>query len=171
MQGRIGVESVVGRGSTFWIELPAAESQLERLQRTGGTGGLPVMSTTAHTILYVEDNIANFELIQQVLADYDQIELLWATELKAGIELARRHHPDLILLDLHLGDKDGAEVLRQLKQDEGMAGIPVVMVSADASPGQIERMISLGAHSYLTKPLDMKHFIKVIEEVLNQEEH
>ena len=169
MRGRMGVESLVGQGSTFWFELPAAESQLERLQRTGGTGELPAISTTARTILYVEDNIANFELIQQVLADYEQIELLWATELKAGIELARQHHPDLILLDLHLGGKDGAEVLLQLKQDEDTAEIPVIMVSADATPGQIERMISLGAHSYLTKPLDMKNFIQVIEELLSED--
>ena len=86
MQGRIGVESVVGQGSTFWVELPSAESQLERLQRTGGTGQLPVMSATARTILYVEDNIANFELIQQVLADYSQIELLWAADPQTGLK-------------------------------------------------------------------------------------
>jgi PAS domain S-box-containing protein len=169
MQGRIGVESMVGRGSTFWIELPSAESQLERLQRTGGTGQLPVISTTARTVLYVEDNIANFELIQQVLADYSQIELLWAADPQTGIEAARLHHPSLILLDLHLGSKDGADVLKQLKQDVETASIPVLMVSADATPGQIERMISLGAHSYLTKPLDIKQFSQLIEELLGEE--
>jgi PAS domain S-box-containing protein len=169
MQGHIGVESMVGRGSTFWIELPSAESQLALLQRTGGTGQLPVMSATARTILYVEDNVANFELIQQVLADYSQIELLWAADPQTGIESARLHHPSLILLDLHLGSRDGADVLKQLKQDVETASIPVVMVSADATSSQIERLISLGAHSYLTKPLDVKQFIQLIEELLGDE--
>lgn len=171
MEGQIGVESIVGRGSTFWIELPSAESQLERLQRTGGTGQLPVMSATARAILYIEDNIANFELIQQVLADYSQIELFWAADPQTGVELARLHHPNLILLDLHLGSRDGAEVLKQLKQDIETAMIPVVMVSADATSGQIERLISLGAHSYLTKPLDIKRFIQLIEELLTEKAH
>jgi CheY-like chemotaxis protein len=128
------------------------------------------MSATARTILYVEDNIANFELIQQILADYSQIELLWAADPQTGIESARLHHPNLILLDLHLGSRDGTEVLKQLKQDVETAMIPVVVVSADATPGQIERLISLGAHSYLTKPLDVKHFIQLMEEILTEKE-
>jgi hypothetical protein len=82
MKGQIGVESALGLGSTFWIELPATESQLRRLQRTGGTGSLPALTETPRTILYIEDNIANFELVQQVLTDYGQIELLWATDLE-----------------------------------------------------------------------------------------
>ena len=171
MHGQIGVESVVGRGSTFWIELPAAESQLARLQRTGGTGKLPIISGSARTILYIEDNIANFELIQQVLADYEQIELLWATSLEASLELARQHQPNLILLDLHLGRTDGAEVLKRLKQDAQTATIPVVMVSADATPGQAERLVSLGAHSYLTKPLDVKLFVQLIENLMGEKVH
>ena len=168
MGGRIGVESMVGRGSTFWIELPLAESQLSVLQRTGGTGQLPVFSTAARTILYVEDNVANFELIQQVLADYSHIELLWAADPQTGIESARLHHPSLILLDLHLGGRDGADLLKQLKQDVETASIPVIMVSADATHRQIERLIALGAHSYLTKPLDVKLFMQLIEDLLSE---
>ena len=170
MKGRIGVKSILGQGSTFWIELPSTESQLDRLQRTGGTAQLPGMSGTGtpRTILYIEDNIANFELIQQVLTDYGQTELLWSTGSEAGIKLAHEHQPNLILLDLHLGGEDGGEVLRQLKEDNQTASIPVVMVSADATPGQIERLLALGAHSYLTKPLDIKLFIKLIEELLRE---
>lgn len=168
MQGQIGVDSMVGRGSTFWVELPSTESPVERLERMGGTGGLPAISTRARKILYVEDNIANFELIQQVLADYSQIKLLWATDAKTGLETALGHRPNLILLDLHLGGTDGAEVLQQLKQDKRTAGIPVVVVSADATSGQVERLISMGAEAYLTKPLNVKHFIRLIEESLGE---
>jgi signal transduction histidine kinase/ActR/RegA family two-component response regulator len=170
MHGQIGVESMVGRGSTFWIELPAAESQVAQLQRTGGTKELPVLAITARKILYVEDNVANYELIQQVLTDSSQIELLWATDQKAGLELAHQHQPNLIMLDLHLGNGTGTEVLRHLKQDKRTAEIPVIIVSADATSGQAERLKSLGAHAYLTKPLDVRQFIQVVEELLGEKE-
>ena len=168
MKGKIGVESVLGQGSTFWVELPAAESQLDRLQRTGDTAKLPTMSVTNRTILYIEDNRANFELVEQVLSDYDQIELLWAADPAGGFALAHRHHPNLILLDLHLGGKDGGEVLQQLKQDERLAPIPVLVVSADASQGQAERLMALGAQAYLTKPLDVKRFVRQMEQLLGE---
>ena len=124
------------------------------------------MSTRASKILYLEDNVANFELIQEVLADHTQIKVLWASDAKTGIEMTRERQPNLVLLDLHLGDTDGSEVLRQLKQDKKTAGIPVIVVSADATSGQVERLTSLGAEAYLTKPLNVKHFVRIVEEVL-----
>ncbi len=168
MHGQMGVESTLGAGSTFWLELPPTESPLKRAHLKGGTARLPAMSPTARRILYVEDNVANYELIQEVLADYSQIELFWAMDAKTGIETARQHHPNLILLDLHLGGMDGAEVLRQLKQDKKMAGVPVIVVSADATSGQVERLTSLGAEAYLTKPLNVKHFVRLIDELLGE---
>ena len=168
MQGELGVESLVGRGSTFWVELPSTESPVERLERMGGTGGLPVMSTRARKILYIEDNVANFELIQEVMADHGQIKLLWAADAKTGVEMTRERLPNLVLLDLHLGGADGAEVLQQLKQDKKTAEIPVVVVSADATSGQIDRLTSLGAQAYLTKPLNVKHFVRLIEDLLGE---
>jgi CheY-like chemotaxis protein len=80
--------------------------------------------------------------------------------------MTRERQPSLVLLDLHLGDTDGSEVLRQLKQDKKTAGIPVIVVSADATSGQVERLTSLGAEAYLTKPLNVKHFVRIVEEVL-----
>jgi len=169
MHGDIGVESTVGRGSTFWVELPLAESQLAHLQRKGGTSELPVLSAISGTIMYVEDNIANFELVKQIFADYDQIELLWATDPEQGMKLAYQYRPNLILLDLHLGGRDGAEVLNLLKQDAYTASIPVVIISADATHDQVQRLMTLGATAYLTKPLDVKRFVQLTEELLNAE--
>jgi len=170
MHGDIGVESTVGRGSRFWVELPLAESQLAQLQRTGDTAELPVLSALSGTVMYVEDNIANFELIQQILADYDQIELLWARDPEQSMKLVYQHRPNLILLDLHLGGRDGADVLSLLKQDAHTASIPVVIISADATNNQIQRLLSMGATEYLTKPLDVKRFVQLIEELLNVEQ-
>jgi PAS domain S-box-containing protein len=170
MHGQLGFESSLRKGSTFWIELPAAESPIQQYQRTAGTGGLPLVSDVARTILYVEDNVANYELIQQVLADYNQLELVWAPDAKSGFETALRRQPDLILLDLHLGDRDGSEVLKQLKDDERTRGIPVIVITADATSGQSERLMRFGAASYLTKPINVKHFIRLIEETLGEKE-
>jgi len=143
---------------------------LAQLQRTGDTAELPVLPALSGTVMYVEDNIANFELIQQILADYDQIELLWARDPEQSKKLVYQHHPNLILLDLHLGGRDGAEVLSLLKQDAHTASIPVVIISADATNNQIQRLLSMGATAYLTKPLDVKRFVQLIEELLNVEQ-
>ena len=168
MQGYIGVESMLGRGSTFWIELPMAERPAEILQRMGGTKELPPLSVNAQTILYVEDNVSNFELIQQVLADYKQIELLWANDAKSGLEMAQYHLPNLVLLDLHLGNSDGTEVLCQLKQAEKTKNIPVIVVTADAISGQNTRLVRMGADACLTKPLNVKQLMILMEELLSR---
>ena len=89
-----------------------------------------------------------------------------ATRGENGLVIAREEHPDLILLDVHLGDMDGAEVLRALRNDPATADVPVVVVSADAMGEQIERMRDLGAQAYVTKPIDIDELRNIINETI-----
>ncbi|MDQ6626058.1 MAG: PAS domain S-box protein [Verrucomicrobiota bacterium] len=168
MQGSIGAESEVGTGSNFWIELPCAQSPLAKIAaQTGPRAELrSSASGDKRTILYVEDNLSNLTLIEQLLADESPIELMSAMQGQMGLDLAREHVPDLVLLDLHLPDVPGWDVLAQLKRDPKTRDIPVIVISADATPSQIKRLMAAGAHTYLTKPLDVGEFLRVIEEAM-----
>lgn len=172
MKGTIGVESTVGQGSTFWLELPVAEGPLERLQRTGEGIQAPTAAGAleeGQNLLYIEDNLSNLQLIRRVLAQRPQVKLISAMQGQMGLDLAREHRPSLILLDLHLPDIPGEEVLRRLQGDAETKEIPVVVISADATQGQIKRLAAAGARAYLTKPLDIPQFLKVVSQILEEE--
>ena len=126
----------------------------------------PSPADGARTVLYIEDNLSNLELIQRVLARRSDLRLITAMQGRLGLDLAREHHPDLILLDVHLPDIPGDEILRRLKAEPPIAGIPVIVISADATAVQIARLLSLGARDYLTKPLDVKKFLAVLDSAL-----
>jgi CheY-like chemotaxis protein len=166
MAGDIGVKSAVGKGSAFWIELPATESPLKALPRNLVPGRGKTSVAEGGKILYIEDNLSNLNLVEQMLAEQSHIELLTAMQGGLGVELARQHSPDLILLDLHLPDLRGHEVLARLRDDETTRHIPVVVISADATARQIQRLMAAGAHSYLTKPIDIAEFFRVVDEAL-----
>jgi signal transduction histidine kinase/ActR/RegA family two-component response regulator len=170
MGGTIGVKSTVGRGSAFWVELPLVEGQIERLDRVDSgpliAGGEANRAPTR--VLYIEDNLANLRLIERILQYRPEIELMSAMQGGLGFELARRHYPDLILLDLHLPDMPGEQVLRRLKSEQATGAIPVVVISADAIPRDVERLLNAGAQAYLTKPLDVKQFIQVLDDILKE---
>jgi CheY-like chemotaxis protein len=118
------------------------------------------------TIVYIEDNISNVKLVERLIHRLPEVRLIPAMQGKLGIDLARRHHPDLILLDLHLPDLHGREVLEQLKRDPATAAIPVVVVSADATPGQVEQLMAGGATDYLAKPIDVEMLLEIISATL-----
>ena len=165
MGGDIGVQSALGKGSAFWIELPSVESPLSALPRDRrAAADLP--ATEGGKILYIEDNLSNLALVEQMLAEQPHIELLTAMQGGLGIDLARKHRPDLILLDLHLPDLRGHQVLARLRQDKLTREIPVVVISADATTRQIQRLMAAGARNYLTKPLDIGEFFRVIDEAM-----
>jgi CheY-like chemotaxis protein/two-component sensor histidine kinase len=167
MGGDIGVESVIGKGTALWIDLPAVESPLKAFPKGIEVATDDVSRSEGGRILYIEDNLSNLTLVEQMLAEQPHIELLTAMQGSLGLDLARKHLPDLILLDLHLPDIRGHEVLVRLRADKLTREIPVVVISADATRGQIQRLLAAGARNYLTKPLDIGEFFRVIEETMH----
>jgi PAS domain S-box-containing protein len=171
MGGDLTAESTPGEGSTFWVELEHTESPLDRITRSNPVVEAPVRTkkvVPTATILYIEDNLANLNLIETILMERPQFMLVPALQGRLGLDLAWEHSPDLILLDLHLPDIPGDEVLRRLRENERTRETPVVVISADATPGRIERLQAAGASGYLTKPLDVDEFLATVDAMLAQ---
>jgi CheY-like chemotaxis protein len=121
-----------------------------------------------HIILCIEDNRANLALLRAILDVRPDLELVSAMQGQLGIDLARKHLPALILLDLHLPDLPGQEVLAKLRSNEDTQHIPVVVTSADTSPGRIKALLEQGADAYLSKPLDIIEFCRVVDEQISR---
>jgi CheY-like chemotaxis protein/anti-sigma regulatory factor (Ser/Thr protein kinase) len=169
MGGAMSVANYPGEGAAFSIDLPVVASPVEQLDGEGQGARSShdgEEQPSQRKLLLIEDNLANLHLIERILKRRPGIALLPAMQGTLGLELARQHDPDLILLDLHLPDLSGAEVLHRLRADPKTRDLPVVIVSADASPGTIRRLVDAGAHSYLTKPIDVNLFLKTIDEFL-----
>jgi CheY-like chemotaxis protein len=145
----------------------AARSDWRVQAQEAGSGGGAARTAA---ILYIEDNVSNFELVRHLLSQRPHVRLAAATRGELGVELARRQRPDLILLDLHLPDIPGHEVLRQLREAPETRDIPVVMISADATAGQADRLIKAGARAYFTKPFDVKQLLALIDQLLRDSE-
>jgi signal transduction histidine kinase/ActR/RegA family two-component response regulator len=168
MGGKLDVESTPGRGSTFWVEFPIVESPVKMFEEASQRHPRPEESGGALTVLHIEDNLANVELVERVLAQRPEITVLPAMQGRMGVDLARRHHPILILLDLNLVDLPGPEVLQILRDDPLTADIPVAIVSADAMPRQVQRLLSSGAVAYLTKPIDIHRLLDLVDDAVAQ---
>ena len=159
MHGRLTASSVPGQGSAFTISLPRAPD-LVQLPAPGPAPASPAARPHAPAgagigVLYIEDNPANVEVVTRFLRGKPNIQLRSETSGRAGIESATRNVPDIILLDLHLPDMHGDQVLSELKAEPATAAIPVVVLSADASHGVIHRLLASGALAYLTKPIEL----------------
>jgi signal transduction histidine kinase/ActR/RegA family two-component response regulator len=164
MGGTLDVESTPGRGSTFWVEFPIVDSPLKILEEAGQR--TQRVEDGPLTVLHIEDNLANVELVERVLAQRPEINLVAAMQGRMGVDLARRHHPVLVLLDLNLVDLPGIEVLQILRDDPATADIPVAIVSADAMPRQVQRLLSSGAVAYLTKPIDIHRLLALVDDAV-----
>jgi signal transduction histidine kinase/ActR/RegA family two-component response regulator len=172
MGGVIGVESTVGMGSVFWVEMIRAPSP----QLAADTQRHPSRSTArampspgdraAHTLLYVEDNPANLMLVEQLIARRVNIRLLSAADASAGIALARLHQPEVILMDINLPGISGIQALKLLREDPLTRHIPVIAISANAMPHDVRRGVEAGFFDYLTKPIKVEAFMAAMDVAL-----
>ncbi len=163
MDGSISVESEVGAGSTFSIELPlAAEPAAGSGKQSEPGPGAPARAT----VVYVEDNLANLKLVERILDVRPGTRVLAAMQGSLGCDLAQQHHPDLVLLDLHLPDMPGEEVLRLLQDDPATRDIPVIVMSSALGNGSGQRLLDLGAEAYLAKPIDVAAFLAAVDRIL-----
>jgi CheY-like chemotaxis protein len=165
MGGTLVVESAIGLGSRFSAEFALIEDPSKWLETEDAAAVLIGDRPRAHrgTVLYIEDNSANLSLVEQILTHSPDIRLLSAMQGQLGLDLAELHTPDWILLDVHLPDIPGDEVLRRLRLNPRTRQIPVTILSADATDGQIARLMSAGARDYLTKPLDVRKLLSLLE--------
>ncbi|WCO65177.1 ATP-binding protein [Iamia majanohamensis] len=163
MGGTIGVDSERGRGSTFWVHLPAAE---EPTVPTAGaaTPTAAAGSPSRPVVVYVDDNPANLELMARVFRDRPE-RLVTALRGAAVRELVRTHRPSVVLADLHLPDISGEDLVRLLRADPATRSTPVVVVSADLSPDRADALAALGVRHQLAKPLDVDRLAAVLDEI------
>jgi PAS domain S-box-containing protein len=173
MAGEIGVESTIGVGSVLWIELNLAAEPRISLDEAEGRAAIqaPVpQGAPLRTLLYVEDNQANMQLVERLIELRSDLRLVGAMDGTQGIALANIHRPDVILMDINLPGISGIQVLKILRQDPATAHVPVVAISANAMPRDIEKGLETGFFRYVTKPIKINEFMDTLDEALKYAE-
>ncbi len=173
MGGAMGVASTPGEGSRFFFDLALSNRPVLGSDGRKAASVTPVSrhnGSLRGTVLYIEDNLANTRLVAEIIARYPGVRLVQALDGEQGLEIARSQAPDWILLDMLLPDITGEEVLRRLRKDEITGLIPVTILSADAIPDQIRKLMAAGARDYLTKPIDVREFAGLLETTLTWDE-
>jgi CheY-like chemotaxis protein len=169
MGGTIGVASTIGSGSVFWFELNSTDAPqlaVEPAVRAAITVAPDQHGAPLRTLLYVEDNPANLKLVEQLIARRPDMRLLVATDGDLGVQLARSNQPEVILMDINLPGISGIEALKILREDPATAHIPVVALSANAMPRDIEKGLQAGFFRYLTKPIRVNEFMNTLDVAL-----
>jgi CheY-like chemotaxis protein len=169
MGGRIGVESTVGIGSVFWVELPLTEApELDDADVISRPAALLEANPNVvpYSVLYVEDNPANLDLVQQIIARRADVHFFSAAEAGIGIAFARSHRPDVILMDINLPGISGMDAMQILRADPRTAHIPIVALSANAVPRDIQNAIAAGFVDYITKPIKVNSFMQALDAAL-----
>ena len=167
MGGTLAVDSRSGEGSTFTVRMPASCQPVPAARAGAETGPAPYAQRLVH---YVEDNPTNVEVMRGVLGQRPQVRLEVSALGLDGLAAIRREPPDLVLLDMQLPDISGPELLRHLKRDDLLAKIPVIVVSADATPDHVREALTLGALHYVTKPVAVAEFLMLVDEALEAAE-
>jgi PAS domain S-box-containing protein len=170
MGGVLGVESRVGVGSVFWCELGTAVAPTldpKPADLPEAPGAEAALGAPVRTLLYVEDNPANLKLVEQLIARRPTLRLLTAVDSNQGIQLARAHQPDVIVMDINLPGISGIEAMKILRDDPTTAHIPIVALSANAMPRDVAKGLEAGFFSYLTKPIKVNEFMAALDAALH----
>ncbi len=171
MGGAIRYATEPGKGSTFWIEFPAAESTLGKQPQTievSETQEQPARLSTTATVLYIEDNPANLSLMETIIGRMKGVSMISAYNAELGMSMAEEHQPDLILMDINLPGMDGIAAMKVLSTIDKTRDIPVIGISAAAMKRDVERGMAAGFKEYLTKPFNIPEIVKAIEKELGQ---
>ena len=169
MGGTIGVTSSLGVGSMFWIELAATEpvpSRLDAAAQHPARVARHRRGNAPAVVLYVEDNPANLKLVEEIISFRPDLQLLSAPDGQLGIELARAHQPDIILMDINLPGVNGIDALKLLRNDPRTADIPVIALTANAMPRDVEKGLAAGFFRYLIKPINIDEFTDAVNHTM-----
>jgi PAS domain S-box-containing protein len=170
MGGSLEAHSLPGQGAVFTLSLPAADVASEGPAAAPDLSAMGVAAYRQRRVHYIEDNETNAEVMRGILTRRPQVQLLVSATGEAGLAAIQADPPDLILLDMHLPDMDGLQVLRRLAADDRLVAIPVLVVSADATPDRMEQAFALGAADYATKPVEVSSFLAQLDSLLERQE-
>jgi CheY-like chemotaxis protein len=168
MEGDLTVGHSGSQGTEFRLELKMADAETSVVEIESGADRPAPLGSFEVTILQVEDNPTNVRLLERIMSRRPNVNLITVQKGGEAVDAARNSQAALILLDVNLPDISGREVLARLRAEPTTSHIPVVMLSADASGSQIEKLLAAGASAYVTKPLDIGHFLSVVDDVLER---
>jgi CheY-like chemotaxis protein len=168
MGGTLSVESEVDRGTTFYLDVPAASAAAPADRPMPSAAAPSAMEASAGLVLYIEDTAANARLMHRLMARRPGVQLLIAPDGATGLRLFAEHRPRLVMLDLHLPDMTGEEILRRIRETREGRQTHIAVLTADASNAQQQRLLALGADTYLTKPLSVPGVLAVLDQSLNE---